>query len=137
MSTAWEGRASTVSHGHVLAWVRSLEAQSGVMTRVAGYLRDAVDLAVAVAQAVVDLFKEITYVVTAGIGFANIPIYGELRAVRALRDVWRLLNDARKVLRVFWEALVVLKDCLRAAVTGLTAESLPQVPKLPASASAA
>jgi hypothetical protein len=134
VTATWEGDAWTSSHHYALDWIRALDALSRGMTRAAHYLRDTVALAVQVAQVVVDVFRELAYIVTAGIGFANVPIYGELRAIKALRDVWRLLNDARKVLQIFWQALVIVKDTLRALAIACTAESLPPAPRLPAPA---
>jgi hypothetical protein len=134
VTTTWAGKAASSSHDYALEWVGSLDAQSRAMNHVAGHLRDAVTLAVDVAQVIVDFVKEMAYIVMAGWTFASIPIYGQVRAVQGIKDVLRLLWDAKKVLAVFWQALVTLKSCFLGALHDVTGESVPPAPQLPARA---
>ncbi len=80
------------------------------MARVAEHLRDAVDQAVDVAQLVVDPVKEIVVIAGLAVTYASIPIFGQIQLANKLRDVLRLAWDARKVLAVFWNFLVFIRD---------------------------
>ena len=132
VATTWEGRAATSSTAYVDAWIRVLTFQSAAMEQVAAHLRDAVTVAVDVAQVVVDLVKEIVLIVMAGWTFASIPIYGQVKAIEGIKDVLRLVWDAKRVLAVFWQFLVFVKNSIIALIDGFSAESLPAGPTLPA-----
>jgi uncharacterized protein YukE len=131
----WEGRAASASRDHIEEWVEALGSQSDALFLVAEHLRDAVGLAVEVAQLIADVVQQVVTAVLAGFAFASIPIYGQVHAVHRIRDVLRLLNDARKVILVFWTFLVAMKDALMAIIGCFTGQSLPDAPSaLPASA---
>ena len=114
--------------GHADAWVGALGSQRDGLARVAAHLRDVIDQAVDVAQLVVDVVKEIISIVLAGLTLASIPIYGQVQLVDKVRDAVRLANDARKVLTVFWNFLLVVKDSFVLAADCFTAEALPPAP---------
>jgi hypothetical protein len=134
VARSWDGAAATSSGTYSQAWIGALDRQSDTMARVAAHLRDAVEQAVDVAQLVVDVVKEMVAVVLAGWSHAYIPIFGQVEVARRLRDVLRLLWDAKKVVAVFWYFLLCLKDFFVSAADLLTGESLPDAPSLPASA---
>ena len=102
--------------------------QSDGLARVAAHLHDVIDQAVDVAQLVVDVVKEIVSIVLAGLTLASVPIYGQVQLVDKVRDAVRLANDARKVLTVFWNFLLVVKDSFVLAADCFTAEALPPAP---------
>ena len=84
------------------------------MARVAAHLRDAVEQAVDVAQLVVDTVKEMHRHRRSRAGrHAYIPIFGQVQLVKRLRDVVKLLWDAKKVVAVFWYFLLVHQGLLR------------------------
>jgi uncharacterized protein YukE len=130
VATTWEGVAAEAARGHADAWAGALGEQSDGLTRVAAHLRDVVEQAVDVAQLVVDVVKEIISIVLAGLTLASVPIYGQVQLVDKVRDAVRLANDARKVLTVFWNFLLVVKDSFVLAADCFTAEALPQAPSL-------
>ena len=128
VAITWAGAASTSSRAYAGSWVDALSSQSVAMTLVAEHLRDVVDQAVDVAQLVVDAVKEICTLVAAGWTMASIPIYGQVQLVDKVRDAIRLANDARKVLAVFWNFLLVVKDAFVVAADCFTAQALPPAP---------
>ena len=87
-----------------------------------------IEQAVDVAQLVVDVVKEIISIVLAGLTLASVPIYGQVQLVDKVRDAVRLANDARKVLTVFWNFLLVVKDSFVLAADCFTAEALAPAP---------
>ncbi len=131
---SWEGAAAASSSACVAVWVAALDRQSEIFSLVAEYLRDAVQQAIDVAQMVVDVIKEIVAIVAAGLALAHIPIYGQVRAIERVGDVFRLVWDAKRVIAVFWYFLAVMKDAFVGIVDFLTAEPLPTAPALPAHA---
>ena len=77
---------------------------------------------------------EMVAIAAAGFSYAVIPIFGQVELVRRFGDVVRLLFDAKKVVAVFWNFLVLIKDSFVAAADLLTGEPLPPAPALPARA---
>ena len=131
VALTWEGSAADASaarRGHAEAWSGALEEQRDGLARVAAHLRDVIEQAVDVAQLVVDVVKEIISIVLAGLTLASVPIYGQVQLVDKVRDAVRLANDARKVLTVFWNFLLVVKDSFVLAADCFGAESLPPDP---------
>lgn len=128
VGATWEGSAAEASRGHADAWTVALQEQGDGLARVAGHLHDVIDQAVDVAQLVVDVVKEIVSIVLAGLTLASVPIYGQVQLVDKVRDAVRLANDARKVLTVFWNFLLVVKDSFVLAADTFSAEALPPAP---------
>ena len=56
--------------------------------------------------------REIFSIISAGWSMASIPIYGEIRLVEKVKDAIKLANDARKVISVFADFLVMVRDYL-------------------------
>lgn len=131
----WEGSAASSSAAYVDGWLTALDGQRTAIDQVASSLRDMVTQAVDVAQVVVDVVKEICSIISAGWSMASIPIYGEIKLVDKVKDAIKLANDARKVIAVFWNFLVMIKDDIVLAVDTFSADSLPRAPVVPAGAS--
>ena len=128
VAATWEGSAAEASRGHADAWAGALGEQRDGLARLAAHLHDVIDQAVDVAQLVVDVVKEIISIVLAGLTLASVPIYGQVQLVDKVRDAVRLANDARKVLTVFWNFLLVVKDSFVLAADCFTAQALPPAP---------
>jgi uncharacterized protein YukE len=128
----WHGDAATAAGAYLDQWLASLRAQASAMDRVSGYLHDMVGQAVDMAQVVVDIVKEILSIISAGWSMAAIPIYGEIKLVDKVKDAIKLVNDARKVITVFWNALKMVIDGIKMTIHAFQAESLPAAPSLPA-----
>lgn len=127
----WTGRAATAASAYIDQWLSSLRSQAEAMDQVSGYLRDMVQQAVDMAQVVVDIVKEILSIISAGWSMAAIPIYGEIKLVDKVKDAIKLVNDARKVITVFWNALTMVVDGIKMTVHAFEAESLPGPPSVP------
>jgi uncharacterized protein YukE len=128
----WTGRAASSAGAEVAAWTAALSDQSEAMATMAAHVRDMVEQALDMAQLVVDTVKFFISTVAAGWSNAWIPIYGQVKLVDKVRDAFHLINDARKVISVFWSFLMVLKDAFNLAVDAFTTTGLPQSPRLPA-----
>ncbi len=132
IAQTWHGDAATAAGAYLDQWLASLRSQASGMDRVSGYLHDMVGQAVDMAQVVVDIVKEVLSIISAGWSMAAIPIYGEIKLVDKVKDAIKLVNDARKVITVFWNALVMVIDGITMTVHAFQAESLPAAPSLPA-----
>jgi uncharacterized protein YukE len=126
----WEGQAAHSSGVYLDRWVASLGEQSGAMSQVASYLRDMITQAVDVAQVIVDTVREICSIISAGWSMASIPIYGEIKLVDKVKDAIKLVNDARKLISVFWNFLEMVKDYIAYAVDCFSSHSLPPAPSV-------
>lgn len=132
IARTWYGRAATRSSGRIDEWVSSLQTQSTAMTDMAAHVRDMVQQALDMAQVVVDTLKFFVSTISAGWSYAAIPGYGQWKLVKTLKEAWHLVNNARKVISVFWSFLVVMKDVIVSMVHVFTTTDLPDAPAAPA-----
>lgn len=132
IARTWKGEAATSAAATTSAWAAALRTQADGMKDIAAHLRDMVEQALGVAQLVVDTVKFFITTVAAGWSGAYIPIYGQIKLVDKVRDAFHLINNARKVLSVFWGFLTVMKDVLFSAVDVFTTQGLPDRPVVPA-----
>jgi uncharacterized protein YukE len=121
----WTGDASTASAGHMDKWSTCLGGQSAAMRQIAGHLHDTIDQAVKMAQVVVDIIKTVISLVSAALSNAAIPGYGQWKLIQTVKEAITMINSARKVIMVFWNALNMVKALIIATVATFSAESLP------------
>lgn len=131
----WQGRAALASGSYLDSWVTALDGQGKAMAQIGSYLRDMIQQSVDVAQVIVDAVKEICSIISAGWSMASIPIYGQIKLVDKVKDAIKLVNDARKVISVFWNFLVMVKDYIVLAADTFSSDSLPAAPVVPPAAS--
>jgi hypothetical protein len=69
-------------------------------------------------------------VATAAAAWSNafIPIYGQIKLVDKVRDLVKLVNDAHKVITMFWSALVLIKDGIVMVAHSFDVDALPPAP---------
>lgn len=127
----WLGEAAVASDAKAAKWVSAMKAQSGAMTQMGAHLRDMVDEAMNMAQLVFDTVKFFVSVISAGWTYASIPLYGQWKLVKTLKEAWHLINNARKVISVFWSFLNVMKGCIKGLVISFTIDDLPATPTAP------
>lgn len=128
IARTWTGDASTASAGHVESWGNALTDQGSAMRSMSLHLRDAIDQAVKVAQVVVDIIKTVISLVSAAWSNAAIPLYGQWKLIKTVKEAITMVNSARKVLQVFWNALTMIKDMIIAVADAFSMESLPPAP---------
>ncbi len=124
----WTGSASTTASAQMDRWGTCLTDQSSKMRQLAGYLGDAVDQAVKMAQCVVDILKEVVYIVSAGLSNAAIPLYGQWKLIKCVKEAIAMINSARKVIRVFWGFLNMVKSFIQVCIFTFSADALPPAP---------
>lgn len=132
VAESWRGEAATRASATMDAWAAALAGHAGGMRDMGEHLRDMVQQALDVAQTIVDTVKFFISLMAAAWSNAYIPIYGQIKLVEKVRDAFRLINDARRVLMVFWTFLHVVKDVITSLVHVFTAQGLPETPALPA-----
>jgi uncharacterized protein YukE len=124
----WKGDASTASAGHMDKWGAALTEQSEAMRKVSKYLRDAIEQAVKVAQVIFDVIKTIISLVLAGWSGASIPLWGQWKLIKSIKEAATMIWSAYKVINVFKNALTMIVDGIRMCVDALTMEKLPPAP---------
>lgn len=132
IATSWSGQAASSSGAKMQTWLACLQSQSAGMKDMAGHVRDMARQALDMAQLVVDTIKFFVSTIAAGWSYAYLPGYGQWKLIKTLKEAWHLINNARKVISVFWSFLVVMKDILVSMVHIFTTTDLPNVPKAPA-----
>ena len=124
----WRGEASVAAGAHMDQWRTSLGDQSRGMAQMGGHLRDMARQAVDMAQVVVDIIKTVISLASAALSSAYIPFYGQWKLIESAREALTLINNARKVITVFWNALVMIKDGIVMVAHSFSVDALPPAP---------
>jgi uncharacterized protein YukE len=128
IARTWTGSAATASAGHMDKWGTALTDQGSAMRKVSQSLKDAIEQAVKMAQVVVDIIKTVISLVSAAWSNAAIPLYGQWKLIKTIKEAITMVNSARKVIQVFWNTLNMVKDLIAATVGAFGADSLPPAP---------
>ncbi|MCG8918604.1 hypothetical protein L6E12_22740 [Actinokineospora sp. PR83] len=128
ITATWTGAAASASAGQMGKWGTALADQAAKMRVMSDHLVDMVDQAVKMAQCVVDIIKTVISVVSAGLSNASIPFYGQWKLIESVKEAITMVNNARKVITVFWNFLTLVIDSIKLCVATFTAESLPPAP---------
>ncbi|WP_157172075.1 hypothetical protein [Nocardia higoensis] len=128
IAKTWTGQAATAQAALFGNWDTVWSSQRSAMTQMGSHLRDAVNEAVKLAQVVVDVVRTVIALASAGWGAAVIPLWGQVKMVRTATEAVSVLNEARKVLMLFWSLLRLIKDSIIAAKDVLSRDALPAEP---------
>jgi len=126
----WQGQAATASAAQIDQWVAALGEQAAGMSQVGRHMVDMISQALDMAQVVVDIIKTVISMVSAALAGASIPIFGQAKLIKTVKDAIVLINNARKVITVFWNALVMIKDAFDMVVSAFAVEKLPPAPSV-------
>jgi uncharacterized protein YukE len=132
ISRTWHGGAAQRSADHVEEWITALSSQSRAMSKVSGHLRDMIRSSVDLAQNVVDIIRMIISICSAAISSSYIPLWGQWKAVKTIKEGWELFKTARKAIMAFWQIITTIKNLIISIVHAVTVESLPDAPRAPA-----
>lgn len=124
----WAGGAAQNAAARTTSWIEALATQSTSCTSLAGHLRDMVEQAVQMAQVVVDIIKTVVSIVTAALSSAYIPGWGQWKAIKTVKEAITLVNNARKVITVFWNAITMIKDSIIMIINQFSLTALPPEP---------
>ncbi|MGH3912646.1 MAG: hypothetical protein ACRDTC_04450, partial [Pseudonocardiaceae bacterium] len=128
IARTWTGSASAAAVVQLDKWGTCLTDQSAKMRQMAGYLGDAVDQAVKMAQVVVDIIKEVISIVSAALSNAAIPFYGQWKLIKTVKEAITMVNSARKVIVAFWNFLVMVQSFIQLCISTFSADVLPPAP---------
>ncbi|WP_310530094.1 hypothetical protein [Nocardioides sp.] len=124
----WGGGAAQNATARTTSWIEALTTQSTSCTSMAGHLRDMVEQAVQMAQVVVDIIKTVVSLVSAALSSAYIPGWGQWKAIKTVKEAITLVNNARKVITVFWNTITMIKDSIIMIINAFSFSSLPPEP---------
>ena len=128
ISTTWRGGAAANANARALSWITALSTQSSGCATMAAHLRDMVDQAVQMAQVVVDIIKTVISLVSACLSSAYIPGWGQWKAIKTVKEAITLVNNARKVITLFWNAITMIKDSIIMTINQFSLTKLPAAP---------
>ncbi|SDC13201.1 hypothetical protein [Actinokineospora iranica] len=128
IARTWMGPASAASATQMGKWSACLVDQAAKMRQMSAHLKSMVDQAVKMAQVVVDIIKTVIDVVSAGLSNAAIPLYGQWKLINSVKQAITMINNARKVITVFWDVLKLVVDTIKMCASAFNAESLPPAP---------
>jgi uncharacterized protein YukE len=127
----WTGDAATASAAQIDQWVSALGEQAAGMSQAGGHIKDMVSQALDMAQVVVDIVKTVISLVSAALSSAYIPFWGQAKLIKTAKEAITLINNARKVITVFWNALNMVKDGFLMIAHAFGVEKLPAAPTTP------
>ena len=128
ITRTWTGPASTAAGAQMDKWGTCLIDQSSKMRQMARNLHDAVGEAIKMAQCVVDIIKEVISLVSASFSNAAIPLYGQWKLIKTVKEAIKMINQARKVITVFWGFLNMMKSFIQVCISTFSAAALPPAP---------
>ncbi|HEV8557748.1 MAG TPA: hypothetical protein VGR06_15295 [Actinophytocola sp.] len=128
IARTWKGPAATASSGHMDKWHTVLTDQSTAMRKMSGHLKDAIEQAVKMAQVVVDIIHTVIDLVSAAWSGASIPVFGQWKLIKTVKEAITMVNSARKVIQTFWSAMTMIKDLIAAGVNAFSVDALPPTP---------
>lgn len=128
IAQTWAGGAAQNASARTTSWIDALASQSTSCTSMAGHLRDMIEQAVQMAQVVVDIIKTVVSIVTAALSSAYIPGWGQWKAIKTVKEAITLVNNARKVITVFWNTITMIKDSIIMIVNQFSITALPPEP---------
>lgn len=128
IARTWRGDAASAAGAQMGKWGAALTDQSGKMRKLAEHLHDCVDQAVKMAQCVVDIIKTVISIVMAGLSNAAIPLYGQWKLIKTVKEAITMINNARKVIMAFWNVLTMVKSLIQLCAAAFSAEALPPAP---------
>lgn len=128
VAQAWQGAAASGSLTQMSRWTANLASQSEGMAKMSGHLADMAVQAVAMAQVVVDIIKTVISMVSACLSSAYIPGYGQWKAIKTVKEAITLVNNARKVIITFWNALIMIKSTIMMVINQFSIDALPPSP---------
>lgn len=128
ISTTWRGLAADSSGSQMQAWVSSLGSQATGCSSMSGHLTDMIEQSVQMAQVVVDIIKTVISIVSAALSSAYIPGWGQWKAIKTVKEAITLVNNARKVITMFWNTITMIKDYIITLVNAFSMTELPPAP---------
>lgn len=127
---AWTGQTADAIGDRLREWSALLAEHSGAAASMAGHVLDMADQAVAMAQVVVDIIKTVISLCSAALSSAYIPGYGQWKAIKTVKEAWELVNNARKVITTFWNAVKMVISWIRAFIQSFSITALPPAPQV-------
>lgn len=128
IGATWTGDAAKKSSAYLEKWLTSLGEQAGAARQVAQHLRDMMQGAVNLATNVCDVIRMIISICSAALASSYIPLWGQWKAAKTIKEAIDLFRTARKAIMAFWQILTTFKNLIITFVQALGAESLPPAP---------
>lgn len=128
ISNTWTGTAASAAGAYVDKWITSLTEQADAMRKMGDHLWDMIGQAVQMAQVVVDIIKTLVSLVSAALSNAAIPLYGQWKLIKTVKEGIQMVWQAWKVVKVFLDALKMVIGTIQMCVNAFTAAKLPPAP---------
>ncbi|MEU0503258.1 hypothetical protein [Nocardia sp. NPDC005998] len=126
INKTWTGQASAAEADYFTRWNTALTNQKSASSQMAQYLKDSVTQAVALAQVIVDVVMTVIQLLSAALGSAAIPVWGQWKTIKTVRDGIKTVWKAYSALNVFIQLLRTIKDFIVATHSVFTREALPK-----------
>ncbi|WP_278261104.1 hypothetical protein [Nocardia sp. AG03] len=128
ISRTWTGEASGAEARYFTSWDICYSNQATAMRRMGDHVIDAIDEAVKMAQVIVDVVKTVISLIGVASISAAVPVVGQVRLARSIWDGITMLNNARKVMTLFFDFLRTIKDFILYSGAVFSRDSLPASP---------
>ena len=106
----WSGNAAQAFEGHMELWNGTFQQLEQAAIAVRNKLVDLAENAKQAVDMIIQTIKTVVSIVTAALSSFAIPVYGQGKALKAIWDTIKLINDARKVVSAFINLVRMAKE---------------------------
>jgi uncharacterized protein YukE len=122
----WNGNAALAFEGHMGLWQTTFQQNEQAATAVRDKLSDLAQNAKQAVDQIIQTIKTVVSIVTAALSSFAIPVYGQAKAVKAIWDTVKLINDVRKVVSAFVNLVKLAKEFFQ-SMQEIADDKTPQV----------
>lgn len=122
----WNGNAAQAFEGHMKLWNETFQQLEQAAIAVRNKLTDLAENAKQVVDQIIQTIKTVVSIVMAALSSFAIPVYGQAKAVKAIWDTVKLINDARKVVAAFVNLVKLAQEFFQ-SIQEIADDKTPQV----------
>lgn len=97
----WDGQAATAFNAHMAQWETAFAQNYEACVAIRDMLVDLAENAKQAVDQIIQCILTVVSIVSAALASFAIPVYGQAKAIKAIWDTVKLINDVRKVVMAF------------------------------------
>lgn len=101
LDPSWDGNAALAFEAHMEKWEQAFEQNHDACIAIRDKLVDLAENAKQVVDQIIQTIKTVVSIVSSALASFSIPVYGQGKAIKAIWDTIKLINDVRKVVSAF------------------------------------
>ena len=101
LDPSWDGQAALAFNAHMAQWEKAFAQNYEACVAIREMLVDLAENAKQAVDQIIQTILTIVSIVSAALASFSIPVYGQAKAIKAIWDTVKLINDVRKVVMAF------------------------------------